>query len=186
MAPLPLAIGGHVEAVRAIVISNGEVLAPQPAGRVDLLVIGDRIACVGGFDADLLERGGLEVEIVDADGAWVVPGFIDPHAHLLGGSGEGGFAKQTPELWPREVVPAGITTVVGTLGVDTTMKTPAGLLARVKAFNEDGLSAFMWTGGYDVPPTPVTAAVVRLRWHLRGSSPPYPPRPPPHRPRRTR
>ena len=73
MAPLPLAIGGHVEPVRAIVISNWEDLTPEPAGRVDLVVIGDRIACVGGFDPDLLERGRLDVETVDADGAWVVP-----------------------------------------------------------------------------------------------------------------
>ncbi len=148
-----------MDAVRATVIRNGELLTPEPAGRTDLLIIGDRIAALGGFDAILLGRGGLEMDVVEADGAWVVPGFIDPHAHLLGGSGEGGFAKQTPELWPSEVLPAGITTVVGTLGVDTTMKTPAGLLAKVKAFNEDGLSAFMWTGGYDVPPTPITASV---------------------------
>lgn len=159
MAPLLLTIGGTVGAVRATVIRNGELLTPEPAGRVALLVIGDSIACVGDFDADLLERAGLEVEIVDVDGAWVIPGFIDPHIHLLGGSGEGGFAKQTPEIRPGEVVTAGITTVVGTLGVDTTMKTPAGLLAKVKAFNEEGISAFMWTGGYDVPPTPITASV---------------------------
>ena len=42
-------------------------------------------------------RGPGEPLIVDVDGAWVIPGFIDPHIHLLGGSGEGGFAKQTPE-----------------------------------------------------------------------------------------
>jgi beta-aspartyl-dipeptidase (metallo-type) len=43
--------------------------------------------------------------------------------------------------------------VVGCLGVDTTMKTMAGLLAKAKGLKEEGLSAFLWTGGYDVPPT---------------------------------
>jgi beta-aspartyl-dipeptidase (metallo-type) len=33
------------------------------------------------------------------------------------------------------------------------MKTMAGLLAKAKGLKEEGLSAFLWTGGYDVPPT---------------------------------
>jgi beta-aspartyl-dipeptidase (metallo-type) len=33
------------------------------------------------------------------------------------------------------------------------MKTMAGLLAKAKALKEEGLSAYLWTGGYDVPPT---------------------------------
>jgi hypothetical protein len=51
----------------------------------------------------------------------------------MGGGGEEGFATQTPEIHLTEIVRAGITTVVGTLGVDTTMKTMAGLLAKAKA-----------------------------------------------------
>lgn len=92
---------------------------------------------------------------MNADGCLALPGFIDPHEHLLGGSGEGSLALQTPMLFPREILRAGITSVVGTLGVDTTMKTIAGLLARVKTLREEGLSAWMWSGGYNVPPTTV-------------------------------
>ena len=66
----------------------------------------------------------------------MVPGLIDPHIHLLGGSGETGFSTQTPEFFISEIVRFGVTTVVGTLGVDTTMKTMAGLLAKVKALTE--------------------------------------------------
>ncbi|HEU0051786.1 MAG TPA: amidohydrolase family protein, partial [Longimicrobium sp.] len=105
------------------------------------------------------EALGLETELIDAAGCLVVPGLIDPHIHLLGGSGESGFRTQTPEFFIGEIVRFGITTVVGTLGVDTTMKTMAGLLAKAKALKEDGLNAFVWTGGYSIPPTSVMDSV---------------------------
>jgi beta-aspartyl-dipeptidase (metallo-type) len=44
---------------------------------------------------------------------------------------------------------AGITTVVGLLGTDTTTKTLPALLAKVKALRAKGVNAWMWTGGYD-------------------------------------
>src|SRR5262249_18004595 len=84
---------------------------------------------------------------------------IDSHEHLLGGSGEDGFSSQTPEIFLRELAVAGITTVVGCLGVDTTTKTMPGLLARAKALNEEGLTAFIWSGGYNVPPTTITGSM---------------------------
>jgi beta-aspartyl-dipeptidase (metallo-type) len=102
-------------------ITNGEVLAPAPRGRVDVLIDRGKILKVGPIDRDALDRLDVETQVIDADGGWVVPGFIDPHEHLLGGSGESGFGTQTPEIWLSELAPAGITTVVGTLGVDTTM-----------------------------------------------------------------
>jgi beta-aspartyl-dipeptidase (metallo-type) len=49
----------------------------------------------------------------------------------------------------------GFTTVVGCLGVDTTMKTMPGLLAKAKALEEEGLNAKIWTGGYNVPATTI-------------------------------
>ena len=75
------------------------------------------------------------------------------------GSGEEGFSTQTPVVLLSEIVPNGITTVVGALGVDTTMKTIAGRLARVEALEEEGLSVYCWSGGYNVPPTTVTGSI---------------------------
>ena len=69
------------------------------------------------------------------------------------GSGEGGLEKQSPMLFIDEICRAGVTTVVGCLGVDTTMKTLPGLLARVKALRQEGLTTYLWTGGYNIPPT---------------------------------
>jgi beta-aspartyl-dipeptidase (metallo-type) len=143
----------------AILIEKGEVFSPAPLGRTDLLIIGDSIQKVGKIDREALARLDLETEFVDASDCFVVPGLIDPHEHLLGGSGEQGFSSQTPELHLSEIVCAGITTVIGCLGVDTTMKTMPGLLARAKALKEEGLSACIWSGGYNVPPTTITTSI---------------------------
>src|SRR4051812_46204860 len=140
-------------------ITDGDVYAPEPLGRRDILLTDGKIAKVGGIDRDAVERVGVECEIIDAKGCLVVPGLIDPHVHLLGGSGESGFSTQTPEFFIGELVRFGIPTGVGTLGVDTTMKTMAGLLAKAKALKEEGLNAFVWTGGYRIPPASIMQSV---------------------------
>ena len=142
-----------------IVIEKGEVFTPAPIGSADLLLMRDCVEKVGAVDREALARLDLETEFIDATDCFVVPGLIDPHEHLLGGSGENGFKSQTPELHLSEIVSAGITTVVGCLGVDTTMKTLPGLLARAKALKEEGLSASIWSGGYNVPPTTITNSI---------------------------
>src|SRR3954451_445047 len=140
-------------------IENGEVYAPRHQGRRSVLLADSRIAAVGRVNRDALEALGVEHEIVDAEGCIVTPGWVDPHIHLLGGSGEEGFSTQTPEFFVDEIVRYGFTTVVGCLGVDTTMKTMPGLLAKAKALEEEGINAKIWTGGYNVPPTSLLASV---------------------------
>lgn len=148
MEPLPI-----------LLVAGGEVYTPSPIGRADVLVVGRRILRVGGVDRRALDALGVEWQLVDASGGYVVPGLIDVHQHLLGGSGEGGFALMHPPITLMEIVRAGITTVVGVLGVDTTMQNPAALLGRVKALREQGMSAYMWTGGYDIPPRTLLGSV---------------------------
>lgn len=137
-------------------IENGEIYAPEPIGKNSILLIENQILKVGEVSRRAVESLGIDYEIVNARGCLVTPGFIDPHQHLLGGSGEEGFSTQTPEISATEIISAGITTVVGCLGVDTTMKTMPGLLAKAKALKEEGLNAFIWTGGYNVPPTTIS------------------------------
>ena len=142
-----------------LLIENGDLFTPDPAGRGSVLVAGGVVLKVGDVDRRVLDKLGVAYEVLDAAGRSVTPGFIDPHEHLLGGSGEGGFSAQTPEIRPAEIVLGGITTVVGVLGVDTTMKNMPGLIGRAKAIREDGLTAYVWTGGYDVPPKTLTGSV---------------------------
>jgi beta-aspartyl-dipeptidase (metallo-type) len=141
-------------------IEAGELYAPQPLGRQNILIVNDVIARMGrDLTAAALEAAGLAVDVIDASGCVVTPGFIDPHEHLLGGSGERGFSSQTPEIRLTEIVSAGITTVVGCLGVDTTTKTLPGLLAKAKALKEEGLNSYIFSGGYNVPPTTITSSI---------------------------
>lgn len=132
-----------------LLVENGDVYTPAPRGRASILIAGGRIEAIGTIDGAALARAGVEVETIDASGCLVVPGLVDPHIHLIGGSGEQGFASASPPISHEELLRAGITTVVGTLGTDTTTKTMPALLARVKALREEGLSAYAWTGGYD-------------------------------------
>ncbi|HYG62139.1 MAG TPA: beta-aspartyl-peptidase [Thermoanaerobaculia bacterium] len=146
-----------------LLIENGEVYAPEPRGRQAVLVWDGKVVRMGGIDSrgarEAAETLGGELEVIDASGCLVVPGFVDPHMHLTGGSGEEGFASRTPDLQLTEIVPWGTTTVVGVLGVDATTRTLPGLLAKVRGLNEEGMTAFLYTGHYEVPPVTFTDSV---------------------------
>lgn len=120
------------------------MFAPAPRGRATIVVAGGRIEKVGEVDASAFDP-----EVIDASGCIVTPGLIDCHIHLIGGSGEKGFASATPAISANELFAAGTTTVVGLLGTDTTTRTLPSLLAKVKGLREEGVNARMWTGGYD-------------------------------------
>jgi beta-aspartyl-dipeptidase (metallo-type) len=140
-------------------IENIETYDPQPLGRISVLSIGSRIAKLGAIDRRGLDLLGLEYEVIDGRNRLLLPGFIDVHEHLLGGSGEGGFGTQTPPIFLDEIVRGGITTVVGTLGVDSTTTTMQALVAKAKALADQGLTAWCYVGGYSVPPATVTGVL---------------------------
>src|SRR4051794_326032 len=140
-------------------IENGEVYAPQHLGRAAVLVGAGKILKVGAVDKRGLERAGLEFDCLDAAHKVVLPGLIDPHEHLAGASGVGNFGSAAPPIFLHEIVAAGITTVVGTIGTDTTTYTMRGLVSRAKALNDLGITAYCYTGGYTVPPATLLDSV---------------------------
>ncbi len=139
-------------------IQNGELYSPDFLGKKDLLCLEDKISKIGSIDQSIHQLN-LPIEFIDATDCYLFPGFIDPHEHLIGGSGEKGFESKTPEITLNELIEAGITTVVGCLGVDTISLSPATLLAKVKGLNISGLTAFMYSGGYNVPPVTLTDSI---------------------------
>lgn len=76
--------GGYVVPVSAPPVENGTVL-----------VVDGRIAAVGGPEAEVPAG----VRVVDAAGRWVLPGFVDGHAHVgLHEEGEGTAGNDTNEM----------------------------------------------------------------------------------------
>lgn len=72
-----------------IVIHNGAVMTfdtDRPAATA-LAITGGQITRVGS-DAEILKETGPDTRIIDAGGGTVLPGFIDSHVHLFGGSAE--------------------------------------------------------------------------------------------------
>ncbi|HEX8172696.1 MAG TPA: amidohydrolase family protein [Thermoanaerobaculia bacterium] len=127
-----------------LLLRHGNVYTPKPIGPATIAVAGGRIEKIGDVNAS-----SFSPTIIDASGCIITPGLIDCHSHLIGGSGEKGFASASAGIDARELLANGITTVIGLLGTDTTTRTLPALLAKVKALREQGLNAKMWTGGYD-------------------------------------
>ena len=123
----------------------------------EILIADKRIAAVG----DTIDCTFDGMEVVDGRGMRAIPGYIDQHVHITGGGGEGGFANQVPPLKFSAPVKAGITTIVGLLGTDGTTRSVESLVAKAKAFREQGLTCFCLTGAYQYPSPTVTGSVRR-------------------------
>ncbi len=137
-------------------ITGAEVYAPEPLGRNDLLLAGERIARIAPR-IDLPRE--LGARRVAAAGKLAVPGFVDLHVHLLGGGGEAGPASRAPEITLSRITRAGVTTVVGLLGTDDVTRRPESLLAKAMQLTAEGISAFVYSGSYQLPLATVTGSL---------------------------
>ena len=127
---------------------NCEVYSPAYLGRKDVLTGGQKILAI----EDRLETpAGWDVELIDATNLRMIPGLIDSHVHIAGAGGEGGPASRTPEMQLSQMIKAGITTVVGCLGADGITRSVESVLMKAKALKQEGVSAFIYTGAYQVP-----------------------------------
>jgi beta-aspartyl-dipeptidase (metallo-type) len=138
-------------------VRNATVFAPEPLGKRDLLIADRRIAAI----AEELPRlpAGVPHEEVDLGGLCLCPGLIDAHVHLIGGGGEAGLHTRVPPVQLTQLTSAGITTVVGVLGTDGTTRSVADLVARTLGLRNEGLSAYCYTGSYQLPVPTLTGSV---------------------------
>jgi beta-aspartyl-dipeptidase (metallo-type) len=133
-----------------ILIKQAEVYQPEYLGKKDILVAGEKIIAIE-KEIDARSLKNIDITIVDGSGKLAIPGLIDAHAHIAGAGGEGGPSTRTPEMQLSAMLDGGITTIVGCLGTDGFTRSLEAVLMKVKALNADGVSAFMYTGSYQVP-----------------------------------
>ena len=138
-------------------LRNAELYDPEPRGRAHLLIGSERILWVG---TDLPAfPAALDLKVRDLDGRRVIPGLIDGHVHLTGGGGEAGPHTRVPPLALSRLTAGGITTAIGVLGTDDTVRSTAELVTTARGLIAEGLSAYCYTGGYHLPPATITGSV---------------------------
>jgi beta-aspartyl-dipeptidase (metallo-type) len=138
-------------------IKNGNVFGPEPLGQKDILVAGRMIAAVEA--PGRIRVDGVPFTLIEAAGKLVLPGFIDSHVHILGGGGEGGPATRAPEIRIEDIVACGVTTVIGCLGTDGVTRHMESLLAKARALEAEGITTFIFSGSYEIPPRTITGSV---------------------------
>lgn len=142
------------------IITQAEVYSPEFIGVKDILVSGEKIIAIADkIDAESFR--GFDVKVVNAKGKKVIPGLIDAHVHIAGAGGEGGPSTRTPEMQLSQLLAGGITTVIGCLGTDGITRFPESVLMKVKSLRVEGVSAWMYTGSYQVPTPTITGSIER-------------------------
>ncbi|AQA18898.1 beta-aspartyl-peptidase [Halioglobus japonicus] len=138
-------------------IRDAELYTPEALGRRDILIARERIVEI----AERIELSGSPVDVIDAGGRTVWPGFVDALTHPAGGGGEGGYGNRTREIDAESFIAAGITTPIGALGTDAVTRSLDVLFGKVMELRAKGLAAFMYSGSYRLPAVTLTGDVVR-------------------------
>jgi beta-aspartyl-dipeptidase (metallo-type) len=138
-------------------IRGGRVFSPQDLGVRDILFACGSVAAV--VEPSSISVNGLEIEIIEASGKTVIPGFVDSHVHILGGGGEGGPTSRAPEFALETAVSSGVSTIIGLLGTDCTTRHLESLLAKANSLEEEGVDTYVMTGGWGVPTLSLTGSV---------------------------
>lgn len=143
-----------------ILIKGGEIYSPEKEGQRDILITHEKITVIEReiHEDDIRALG--KVEIIDASNSIVIPGFIDQHIHINGAGGEGGPQYRTPPVQLSQLTRVGITTVVGVLGTDGVARSLRELLMKARGLENEGISAWIYTGAYQIPSPTITGSVL--------------------------
>ncbi len=99
------------------IIKGGQVVTPQAVGEMDVGIQGEKIVAVG-WSGTLSEQA---TQVIDASGKIVIPGGIEPHAHIgipvpSEWSGQPDIMTQPPQDASRAAAFGGVTTIVDFAG----------------------------------------------------------------------
>jgi beta-aspartyl-dipeptidase (metallo-type) len=137
-------------------LKGADVCAPESLGKKDVLICGEKIALID----DNISINIPGVEVIDAAGKTLTPGLIDQHVHITGAGGKHGFHSLTPEIMLSELISCGTTTVMGLLGTDGATKSLKALYAKTKSLDNEGITAYMLTSYFGIPPITITGTVL--------------------------
>ncbi|MGB6371033.1 MAG: beta-aspartyl-peptidase [Atribacterota bacterium] len=144
-----------------LLIKDGDVYAPEHKAKKNILVINDKIVFIDqNILASALNVIDKNIKIIDASKCIIIPGYIDQHVHINGAGGEGGPQYRTPPIQLSELVKAGITSVVGLLGTDGFARSLKALLMKARALEQEGISAWIYTGAYQYPSPTITESIL--------------------------
>jgi len=139
-------------------LKNADLYNPEPQGLKNILIANGKVVAI---TDEPIHIENVQCEEIDLKGRITCPGFIDNHVHVLGGGGGLGYSSRAPELQTSQIVRHGTTTVIGMLGFDATSKSMAALVAKTRAFREDGISAYCLTGATLEHPVPTLTGRIR-------------------------
>lgn len=131
---------------------------PRFIGKRDVLIASGKIYKIT-RPGEIKEYSLIE-NTFDCTGLYAFPGLIDQHVHITGAGGEQGFGSRTGELELSEFLQSGVTTAVGLLGADGVTRNMAGLYAKAKALEAQGLTTYIYSGSYAVPPVTLTGSLI--------------------------
>ncbi|MGM0380280.1 MAG: beta-aspartyl-peptidase [Bacillota bacterium] len=140
-----------------ILIKNVDLYSPEKKGIKDIFIAGNKIVDI----QDNITMDLENVKKIEGNNLIATPGLIDSHVHILGGGGEGGFHKRTPGIKLSNVLKAGVTTLVGCLGTDGIARSMESLVAKAKSLKHYGLSVYLYSGSYQLPPTTLTGDIMK-------------------------
>ena len=157
-----------VQAITGAIVFDGT--GADPYGPANIVIDGDRIRAIG-KDVEVT----ADAEVVDASGAYVLPGLIDAHLHLFGIQGYdfGSWAMESPKLHAirsaievQEILGAGYT-LIRDCGSDHALELKRAIdEGKVNGPRMRAVGRFIAeTGG--IPDLPF----IRLEW-MQGSEPP--------------
>jgi beta-aspartyl-dipeptidase (metallo-type) len=138
-------------------LKGGHCYCPEDKGIKDILVVAGKIYKLEeNISPDIFP----DIKVIDCAEKIVCPGFIDQHVHITGGGGEEGPESRIPELMLTDITTAGVTTLVGVLGVDGVTRSIADLLTKARALQAEGINTYIYTGSYSVPTVTLTGHVI--------------------------
>lgn len=138
------------------IIRNAQVFAPEERGKKDLLIVGEKIVAI----EDSINWEPPECKVLDAGSKILTPGLIDQHIHITGAGGTQGYLSMTQEVAIEELIACGTTVVLGMLGTDGVNRSLNSLHTKVKSLELEGISAYMLTSYYGIPPLTITGSVL--------------------------